>query len=58
VKTAAEAIAKSTGKYGFFPGAYGPADGTFVYQAILMSNGGKVRDGNSSPSPARKGLQR
>jgi multiple sugar transport system substrate-binding protein len=47
VKTAADAIAARTGKGGFFPGAYGPADGTFVYQAILMSNGGNVRDGNT-----------
>ena len=47
VKTAADAIAAKTGKGGFFPGAYGPTDGTFVYQAILMSNGGNVRDGNT-----------
>jgi multiple sugar transport system substrate-binding protein len=47
VKTAADAIASKTGKGGFFPGAYGPADGTFVYQALLMSNGGNVRDGNT-----------
>ncbi|KQN75161.1 ABC transporter substrate-binding protein [Devosia sp. Leaf64] len=47
VKTAAEAIVEKTDADGFFPGAYGPADGTFVYQAILMSNGGKVRDGNT-----------
>lgn len=47
VKAAGMAIAEKTGKHGFFPGAYGPADGTFVYQAIVMSNGGgKVRDGN------------
>lgn len=46
VKKAGEAIKEKTGKNGFFPGAYGPADGTFVYQAIVMSNGGKVRDGN------------
>lgn len=46
VKTAADAIVANTDAEGFFPGAYGPADGTFVYQAILMSNGGKVRDGN------------
>ena len=46
VKTAGKAIAEKTGKHGFFPGAYGPADGTFVYQAIVMSNGGKVREGN------------
>lgn len=47
VKTAAEAIVAKTDAEGFFPGAYGPADGTFVYQAILMSNGGTVRDGNT-----------
>lgn len=47
VKTAADAIVAKTDAEGFFPGAYGPADGTFVYQAILMSNGGKVRDGNT-----------
>ncbi|MFN3259372.1 MAG: ABC transporter substrate-binding protein [Pikeienuella sp.] len=47
VKDAGLAIAKATGKHGFFPGAYGPIDGTFVYQAIVMSNGGKVRDGNT-----------
>lgn len=47
VKDAGLAIAKTTGKHGFFPGAYGPIDGTFVYQAIVMSNGGKVRDGNT-----------
>lgn len=47
VKKAGEAIKEKTGKNGFFPGAYGPADGTFVYQAIVMSNGGKVRDGNT-----------
>lgn len=47
VKTAGKAIAEKTGKYGFFPGAYGPSDGTFVYQSIVMSNGGgKVREGN------------
>lgn len=47
VKTAGKTIAEKTGKHGFFPGAYGPADGTFVYQSIVMSNGGgKVRDGN------------
>ena len=46
VKTAGMAINRKTGKHGFFPGAYGPADGTFVYQSIVMSNGGKVRDGN------------
>ncbi|MBP0437088.1 ABC transporter substrate-binding protein [Tianweitania sediminis] len=48
VKTAGKAIAEKTGKHGFFPGAYGPTDGTFVYQSIVMSNGGgKVRDGNT-----------
>lgn len=46
VKTDAEAIVAKTDAEGFFPGAYGPADGTFVYQSILMSNGGNVRDGN------------
>lgn len=47
VKTAGAAIMERTGKHGFFPGAYGPTDGTFVYQSIVMSNGGKVRDGNT-----------
>jgi multiple sugar transport system substrate-binding protein len=42
-----KAIKDKTGKNGFFPGAYGPVDGTFVYQAIVMSNGGKVRDGDT-----------
>lgn len=46
VKAAGKMISEKTGKHGFFPGAYGPADGTFVYQSIVMSNGGKVRDGN------------
>jgi len=46
VKAAGMAIAQKTGKHGFFPGAYGPTDGTFVYQGIVMSNGGKVREGN------------
>lgn len=46
VKQAGIAIAQNTGKHGFFPGAYGPIDGTFVYQSIVMSNGGKVREGN------------
>ena len=47
VKSAGKAIAEKTGKHGFFPGAYGSTDGTFVYQSIVMSNGGgKVRDGN------------
>ncbi|MEO3385274.1 ABC transporter substrate-binding protein [Mesorhizobium sp. CAU 1741] len=47
VKQAGIAIAEKTGKHGFFPGAYGPIDGTFVYQSIVMSNGGKVREGNT-----------
>lgn len=47
VKAAGIAIAEKTGKHGFFPGAYGPTDGTFVYQSIVMSNGGKVREGNT-----------
>lgn len=47
VKAAGKAIAEKTGKHGFFPGAYGPADGTFVYQSIVMSNGGKVREGDT-----------
>lgn len=47
IKAAAEAIVANTDAEGFFPGAYGPADGTFVYQAVLMSNGGTVRDGNT-----------
>lgn len=46
VAAAGKAIKEKTGKNGFFPGAYGPTDGTFVYQSIVMSNGGKVRDGN------------
>jgi multiple sugar transport system substrate-binding protein len=46
VAAAGKAIRDKTGKNGFFPGAYGPADGTFVYQSIVMSNGGKVREGN------------
>lgn len=46
VNAAGKAIKEKTGKNGFFPGAYGPTDGTFVYQSIVMSNGGKVRDGN------------
>lgn len=41
------AIHEKTGKNGFFPGAYGPRDGTFVYQSLVMSNGGRVRDGNT-----------
>lgn len=47
VKAAGATIAQKTGKHGFFPGAYGPIDGTFVYQSIVMSNGGKVREGNT-----------
>jgi multiple sugar transport system substrate-binding protein len=47
VAAAGKAIKEKTGKNGFFPGAYGPTDGTFVYQSIVMSNGGKVRDGNT-----------
>ncbi|EBX4817182.1 ABC transporter substrate-binding protein, partial [Salmonella enterica subsp. enterica serovar Newport] len=47
VKAAGIAISQKTGKYGFFPGAYGPTDGTFIYQSIVMSNGGKVREGNT-----------
>lgn len=46
VKKYGVAIQQKTGNYGFFPGAFGPIDGTFVYQSIVMSNGGKVRDGN------------
>lgn len=57
VKTAAEAIVEKTDAEGFFPGAYGPADGTFVYQAILMSNGGKVRDGNTLTFANENGLE-
>ena len=57
VKTAAEAIVEKTDAEGFFPGAYGPADGTFVYQAILMSNGGKVRDGNTLTFADENGLE-
>ncbi|EAB6717741.1 extracellular solute-binding protein, partial [Salmonella enterica subsp. enterica] len=34
VKAAGIAISQKTGKYGFFPGAYGPTDGTFIYQSI------------------------
>tara|TARA_Y100000815_G_C13311767_1_gene488805 strand:- start:33 stop:1295 length:1263 start_codon:yes stop_codon:yes gene_type:complete len=47
VKAAGKAIQENTDHYGFFPGAFGPIDGTFVYQSIVMSNGGKVRDGNT-----------
>lgn len=57
VRTAAEAIATKTGKHGFFPAAYGPTDGTFVYQAILMSNGGKVRDGNTLTFADKNGVE-
>ena len=46
VKAAGIAIRETTGKHGFFPGAFGPIDGTFVYQSLVMSNGGKVREGN------------
>jgi len=47
VKAAGMQIAEKTDYHGFFPGAFGPIDGTFVYQSIVMSNGGKVRDGNT-----------
>ena len=47
VKEAGIAIQEKTDYYGFFPGAFGPIDGTFVYQSIVMSNGGKVRDGDT-----------
>lgn len=57
VKTAADAIVEKTEAEGFFPGAYGPSDGTFVYQAILMSNGGKVRDGNTLTFANPEGIQ-
>jgi multiple sugar transport system substrate-binding protein len=57
VKTAADAIAANTDAEGFFPGAYGPADGTFVYQAILMSNGGKVRDENTLTFANPEGIE-
>lgn len=57
VKTDADAIAEKTDAEGFFPGAYGPADGTFVYQAILMSNGGKVRDGNTLTFANPEGIE-
>ncbi|MBW6422056.1 ABC transporter substrate-binding protein [Rhizobium sp. XQZ8] len=46
VAIAGKAIKEKTSKNGFFPGAYGPTDGTFVYQSIVMSNGGKVREGD------------
>jgi multiple sugar transport system substrate-binding protein len=57
VKAAGEAIVANTDAEGFFPGAYGPADGTFVYQAILMSNGGNVRDGNTLTFANEDGTQ-
>lgn len=57
VKAAAEAIVEKTDADGFFPGAYGPADGTFVYQGILMSNGGKVRDGNTLTFANEEGIE-
>jgi len=57
VKAAADAIVEKTDADGFFPGAYGPADGTFVYQAILMSNGGKVRDGNTLTFANPRGIE-
>ncbi|MBF9235259.1 ABC transporter substrate-binding protein [Microvirga alba] len=57
VKAYGEAINKATGKHGFFPGAYGPVDGTFVYQAIAMSNGGNVRDGNKLTFADAEGLE-
>ncbi|WP_226576175.1 ABC transporter substrate-binding protein [Acuticoccus sediminis] len=47
VKEAGRTIQEKTGKYGFFPGAFGPIDGTFVYQSLVMSNGGRVRQGNT-----------
>lgn len=46
VEAAGRAIHDKTGRNGFFPGAYGPTDGTFVYQSIVMSNGGRVREGD------------
>ncbi len=42
VRAAGEAIAKKTGKHGFFGGIYGVNDGNFVYQSIVMSNGGRA----------------
>lgn len=42
VKLAAKAIAEKTGKYGFFGGIYGVSDGNFVYQSLVMSNGGRA----------------
>ena len=42
VRSAGEAISKKTGKHGFFGGIYGVNDGNFVYQSIVMSNGGKA----------------
>jgi multiple sugar transport system substrate-binding protein len=47
VKQAGKTIQEKTDYYGFFPGAFGPIDGTFVYQSLVMSNGGRVRDGNT-----------
>lgn len=57
VAAAGKAIVEATDAEGFFPGAYGPTDGTFVYQAILMSNGGKVRDGNTLTFADDMGVQ-
>jgi multiple sugar transport system substrate-binding protein len=57
VAAAGRQIAERTGKHGFFPGAYGPIDGTFVYQAILMSNGGQVRDGNRLTFAEPEGIE-
>lgn len=57
VAEAAQAIVNNTDADGFFPGAYGPADGTFVYQAILMSNGGNVRDGNTLTFANQEGIE-
>jgi multiple sugar transport system substrate-binding protein len=57
VKAAADTIAAKTDADGFFPGAYGPSDGTFVYQGILMSNGGKVRDGNTLTFANAEGIE-
>ncbi|WP_246504745.1 ABC transporter substrate-binding protein [Microvirga antarctica] len=57
VKSAGEAIRQKTGKHGFFPGAYGPVDGTFVYQAIAMSNGGQVRNGNKLTFADGEGME-
>ena len=57
VAAAGKAIVDATDAEGFFPGAYGPSDGTFVYQAILMSNGGKVRDGNTLTFADESGVE-